>query len=177
MLKINLGCGTNRLPGWINHDADVDITQRLPWDDSAVSFLFAEHVVEHITYVQAIEFFRECHRVMQPNGVCRIAVPSVVQVWRRATPDYAKFAEKWVANDGSNYIRRSMTNILFRHGHQAPWDDRLLLATLFYAGFDIVRPALPGKSVHPELRGVEGHGKVIGNEFNEIETVVAEATK
>jgi hypothetical protein len=33
------------------------------------------------------------------------------------------------------------------------------------------------KSSVPELVGVEGHGKVIGEEFNRIETVVAEATK
>lgn len=176
-MRINLGCGTNRIMGWSNHDADVDITKRLPWEDNVASFVFAEHVVEHVPYTEALCFFTECHRVLRAGGVCRIAVPSVERVWQMATPEYGKFTERWVKADGLDYRRRAMTNILFRHGHRAPWTEGLLCASLFYAGFKSVLPRAPGYSEHVELRGVEGHGKVIGDEFNAIETVVVEATK
>ena len=50
MLKINLGCGTNRIPGWSNHDAEVNITRRLPWADDSADCVFVEHVVEYVIY-------------------------------------------------------------------------------------------------------------------------------
>lgn len=177
MRLINLGCGTNRLDGWENYDSEIDIAKRLPWDDDSVHVVFAEHVVEHVTYNDALRFFMECHRVLIPGGVVRIAVPSIEQVCYRATLEYAKFVEKWVPDDGTDYRRRSMTNILFRHGHRAPWTEGLLLASLFYAGFNDPQPMEPGYSRNARLRGIEGHGQVIGEEFNAIETVVAEAIK
>lgn len=177
MIKLNLGCGTNILKGWGNHDDDVDISKPLPWGDDVASFIFAEHVVEHITYSQALDFFKECHRVLHPGGVCRIAVPSIERVFMHATPEYAKFAERWVPDDGTDFRRRAMTNILFRHGHQTAWTEALLDATLFYAGFNLTCAVDPLWSEHPELLGIEGHGKVIGDKFNRIETVVVEATK
>lgn len=180
MLKLNLGCGTNKLKGWENHDDDVDITKPLPWADGAADFVFAEHVVEHVTYLQAVTFFRECQRVLRVNGVCRIAVPSVEQVWRCASPEYMKFTQKWVKPTGTsdNSRRRdAMTNILFQHGHQSPWTKDLLLASLFYAGFDVVHALPPGQSRHDDLRDIEGHSRVISEYFNWIETVVVEATK
>jgi hypothetical protein len=35
----------------------------------------------------------------------------------------------------------------------------------------------PGESRHPELRGVERHGDGMPEEFNELETMVLEATR
>src|SRR6266496_1018521 len=95
MLKINLGCGTNIIEGWDNHDAGVDITARLPWRGGVADCVFAEHVVEHVTYNQAVHFFMECYRVLRTGGVCRIAVPSVERIWREATPEYCTFTRKF----------------------------------------------------------------------------------
>jgi predicted SAM-dependent methyltransferase len=175
-MKINLGCGKNLLEGWSNHDSDVDITKPLPWDNGVANFIFAEHVVEHITYWEAIEFFRECRRILRDGGVCRIAVPSVVQIWQTANAAYCEFTTKWVKNE-KDPLRRAMTNVLLRHGHKAPWTRDLLEATLFYVGFYKTQPQHPGCSGHQELRGIEGHDRIIGKEFNAIETVVVEATK
>ena len=63
------------------------------------------------------------------------------------------------------------------HGHLALWTHGLLITALYYAGFDDVRGMEVGRSHFLELRDIEGHGKVIGNEFNAIETVVADAVK
>src|SRR5262249_7551150 len=75
--KINLGCGGTRLDGWKNHDSDIDISKKLPFANDSASFIFAEHVVEHIDYYAALDFFCECRRVLAPGGVLRIAVPSI----------------------------------------------------------------------------------------------------
>ncbi len=81
-MKLNLGCGTNKLLDWQNHDADVDISKRLPFGDRTADFIFIEHCVEHIAYYEAIEFFKECHRVLAPGGTLRVVVPSVEKIWK-----------------------------------------------------------------------------------------------
>ena len=47
VLKLNLGCGTNKLDGWENHDVDVDLRAPLPWPDGAAEFILLERVLEH----------------------------------------------------------------------------------------------------------------------------------
>lgn len=173
MLKVNLGCGDNKLEGWKNHDKDVDITKRLPWDDGSVDRILAEHVVEHVTYYEAIDFFRECRRVLRPGGVVRIAVPSLEQIMNEATPDYCKFTTKF--HDKGATVRGAMHSILYNFGHKAPWTLNLLQVTLYFAGFKPAKCYKPGESDRPDLRGVEGHYKAIGRAWNDIETVVCEA--
>jgi SAM-dependent methyltransferase len=173
-MKINLGCGRNHLEGWKNYDADVDITKPLPFPNNSADCIFAEHVVEHVGYYEALGFFRECHRVLGAGGIVRIAVPSVERILRYGSPDYFKFASKWGPTPD---VRGAMHAILHAHGHRAPWTESLLTTSLFFAGFDNVEVCTPGQSHHEALRGVEGHGRVIGEYFNWIETTVAEATK
>ena len=174
-IMLNFGCGGNYIEGWQNHDADVDITKPLPFGDGIADFVFAEHVVEHVTYEQALSFFRESHRVLRSGGVIRIAVPSVERIWQYADENYMKFVSRWTNGEVSR--RAAIDAILHAHGHQAPWTSGLLSASLYFAGFDHVAPCTPGHSIHLELREVEGHGKVIGDHFNLIETAVSEGTK
>lgn len=174
MIGLNLGCGRNHLEGWKNYDSDVRIDRPLPFPEQYADFIFAEHVVEHVGYYEALAFFKECYRVLKVGGTVRIAVPSVEQIMMYGTDAYYKFAAKW----GPTPDRRgAMHAILHAHGHRAPWTIGLLTTSLYFAGFDTVEPCTPGLSRIYELRDVEGHGRVIGEEFNSIETVVAEGTK
>jgi ADP-heptose:LPS heptosyltransferase/SAM-dependent methyltransferase len=170
-IKLNFGCGTNRLDGWLNFDAEVDIEKRLPFPDGHADFIYAEHVVEHVDYLKALAFFAECRRVMKPGGVIRIAVPSLENIWRRGDQDYFDFARKWAPSADR---RGAMHAIIHAHGHKAIWTQALLEACLFYTGFDDITACEPGKSSHADLTDVEGHGRVIGERFNWIETAVAE---
>lgn len=173
-LKINLGCGTNKLKGWDNHDADVDITRRLPWKSGAADFIFAEHVVEHVTCHEAIGFFEEAYRVLRPGGVLRVTVPSIEKIRLTADEDYFRFTKKW---SGEENLHGALKAIIFCHGHKMIWTTSVMFGALLYAGFkDVVRQEI-GVSDHPELRGVEGHGKVIGDKFNAIESECFEATR
>jgi ADP-heptose:LPS heptosyltransferase/SAM-dependent methyltransferase len=173
-VKLNFGCGENRLDGWRNFDAEVDITKPLRFDTASADFIFAEHVVEHVDYRQALAFFAECRRVLKPGGVIRIAVPSLENIWKRGDQDYFDFARKWAP---SADLRGAMHAIINAHGHKAIWTQSLLEACLFYAGFEDITPCEPGKSKSRDLVGAEGHGRVIGEHFNWIETAVVEGTK
>src|SRR5262245_21620280 len=56
-VRLNLGCGENAKPGWINVDlfnraADLalDIREPLPFPDGSVAMVYSEHVFEHLAY-------------------------------------------------------------------------------------------------------------------------------
>ena len=171
--KINLGCGRNRLEGWMNVDREVDISKPLPFAAGSAQFMLAEHVVEHIPYYDAIEFFKDCRRVLCPGGVLRVSVPSIESIFRHASREYCKFTTKWQPDAT---LRGALFNILYCHGHKAAWTDSLLEVTLYYAGFSKIVKCDPHHSMHKELQNVDGHWKEIGEQFNAIESIVYEAS-
>ncbi len=70
--KLHVGCGNNRLPGWLNYDKGVDIRRPLPFPDDSMDFVFAEHVVEHITAREAWRFLREVSCSPKMSPVCAL---------------------------------------------------------------------------------------------------------
>lgn len=176
MMKVNLGCGSNRLKGWSNYDSEVDIAKPLPFADATVDFILCEHCMEHIAQYEAINFLKECRRVIKENGVARIIVPSLEQIQQRATPEYFKFSMKYRDCGLGPTLRGACDNIIYAFGHKAVWTASLLKAVMAYCGFDPVMECISGRSGYPELCGVDGHGKVIGDEFNRMESVIVEGT-
>ena len=77
-MKLNLGCGLDILPGWVN----VDISSKLgpsvevwdldeipwPWEDSSASEIRGVDIFEHIAHGRHTDFMCECWRVLEPGG-------------------------------------------------------------------------------------------------------------
>lgn len=173
--KLNFGCGTNKLPGWRNMDIEVDIEKPLPFADHSASIVFSEHCVEHVDYYAAIRFFQEAWRVLKPGGVIRIAVPSIEKIMESDDAEYWKFSTKFQTKGPTK--RGAMHGILFSHGHKTGWTSNLLRATLYYAGFEDLTIHMPGESFRDETKNLEGHDKVIGKRFNDLETIAVEGVK
>ena len=169
MRKLNLGCGGNIIAGWENHDWDVDITKPLPYEDNSIDFIFIEHCVEHTTTPDAVRFFAECLRILKDEGTLRIAVPSADKIYDLADEPYLKWHGQSGFGDGTR--RRAVRSILLDHGHLSAWNHSILEACLFAAGFE------EEKIYGCDLGELEGHGKVIGEHNNAIETIVMEAVK
>lgn len=170
MLKVQFGCGSNILDGWENHDSDIDIRHPLPYDSCTVSYVFCEHLIEHVTHQEAFKFLEECHRILASRGILRIAFPDVRKIWLFPNADY----ENWVR---AKFCTDPIRNILFNHGHQALWTVDIMRPILDVIGFEWCTVQQVGKSTYKELVGIEGHGKQIGDEFNIQETSVMEARK
>jgi predicted SAM-dependent methyltransferase len=83
--KLHIGCGHNRLHGWINIDMDenlksdivLDVTKGLPFQDNSISCIHSEDFIEHISLDDGKFFLKECFRVLKPDGVLRIVTPDL----------------------------------------------------------------------------------------------------
>lgn len=85
-LKLNIGCGFNKLDGYLNVDGFADCAPDLLWnlettpwpfDDNSVDEVYANHVMEHLGQ-QTETFFaivKEIYRVVRHAGEIQINVP------------------------------------------------------------------------------------------------------
>lgn len=48
----------------------------IPEKDASVSLIYCSHTLEHLEEASAKHFLKECHRILRPNGVMRIALPN-----------------------------------------------------------------------------------------------------
>ena len=85
-MKLNLGCGQNRIEGYVNADrepaAEPDVVmdmEEFPWpfDDDSVDEVMASHVLEHIgaTPNLFIGVMQEIYRVCRAGAAVHVAVP------------------------------------------------------------------------------------------------------
>jgi predicted SAM-dependent methyltransferase len=158
MTKLHLGCGPLALPGWVNIDNQrypgvdkvLDLRKGLPYKD--VSFVFAEHFIEHLAYDDALKLMRESRRVLRDDGVLRLSTPNLDWVW---VTHYRLDAADDQQVAACFYLNRAFHG----WGHQFLYNERTLAATLRDAGFANVKRVAYGESEHPELRGLERHEK------------------
>jgi SAM-dependent methyltransferase len=98
MRLINLGCGSQFHPDWINVDLvssspavrGYDIRENIPYADREFDACYSSHVIEHFHQSEAEHFLSECYRILKPNGVIRIVVPDLESIVR----DYLIYLEQ-----------------------------------------------------------------------------------
>jgi predicted SAM-dependent methyltransferase len=144
--KLHMGCGTVKLEGWINVDADMessaadlqwDASQVLPFADQSCQFIYHEHFLEHLPIADGVSFLRECYRILEIGGVMRIAMPSLDALLEKCETGNWK-DQDWLTWDDYKFIqtKAEMLNIAFRWwGHQWLYDWEELHRRLTDAGF------------------------------------------
>lgn len=83
MKKLNLGCGTDYINGWVNVDngnvkCDVkhDIeTFPLPFETSSIDEIKMQHILEHISKENFIPLLREIYRICCNGAIINIISP------------------------------------------------------------------------------------------------------
>ncbi|MBK7701444.1 MAG: glycosyltransferase [bacterium] len=160
---VNVGCGDQPLPGFVNldlgRDADLklDVRGGLPFADGTVDGIHSEHFVEHLTQGELMAFLRECRRALRPGGVVRIATPDLAEIVRcYLDPDWHErsglkdYGYDWLANPCE------MLNVCLRDwGHQHVVDAAELKRLARLAGLAEPVVCATGESRWPFFRGVE----------------------
>lgn len=88
-MKLNLGCGSKNIDGFINIDArelpgvDVvdDVKSLNKFVDNSISLIYASHILEHITRLEYTNVLSRWYELLEPNGILRIAVPDIEKVF------------------------------------------------------------------------------------------------
>lgn len=150
-LKLNLGCGPNCRPGWLNIDLfdsaaelQLDLRKRWPFPDGSVAYVYSEHAFEHFEISEEVpHFLSESLRVLGEGGVFDVGVPDTewpLRGYGNPDHDYWPFAPSW--HPESCETQLDHINYHFRQGeqHKYAWDEDTLARSLRRAGFaNIVR--------------------------------------
>jgi len=84
---LNLGCGSHYHQDWINIDFQskapevmrYNLCLGIPVPDESCDVLYQSHLLEHFPKRFALEFLKECYRVLKPGGIIRIVQPDLEQ--------------------------------------------------------------------------------------------------
>jgi predicted SAM-dependent methyltransferase len=165
--KFHVGCGTIKLSSWVNIDLQkIDQVTDIIWnadqgfpfvESESCRLIYNEHFLEHLSVEQATIFLQDCYRILVPNGILRIAMPSLeYTINKYCSKDWQD--QDWLTWKGHEFIktRSEMINIAFRWwGHQWLYDREELYRRLQEAGFNKIRDVQWGFSDIPELRNLE----------------------
>ncbi len=99
---LNLGCGNTFHKSWTNVDfvstaPEVkahNLLVGVPFSNNVFEVVYHSHVLEHFPKDKALYFIKECHRVLKPNGIIRIAIPDLEKIAK----NYLKYLEESLNN-------------------------------------------------------------------------------
>ena len=190
--KLQIGAGDNSYPGWLNTDIEpskdqayLDASKPFPLPDSSFQYIFSEHVIEHLTYGQAVSMLKECHRVLTPGGRIRIATPNLMkllELFQKMPSEeiqrYMQRKQEWHAwpqmPDPACYILNSEMRWF---GHQFLYTPKMLHSTLEGAGFGDVKQFDVGESDDPTLSGLEARSHTNYKDVNVYETMIFQGVR
>jgi predicted SAM-dependent methyltransferase len=115
-MRLNLGCGSNLRPGWLNidikpgsesetyisHDLSKGLPPALFFLIGQVETVYSSHFLEHLTLDQSRKLLSDCYTVLNHGGEIRLCLP-----------DFKAAVKAYLDND-TEYFN------LLAHSHLAP---------------------------------------------------------
>lgn len=194
--RLHLGCGTRLHDGWLNTDwsprttesARIDLRRPLPFADETFSFVYGEHVIEHLDVAAARRLCAEIRRVLRPGGVVRLATPDLDRLIRllRTTPPLEDVERRYVELirsrcwpdeplAGTNPVF-TLNNNVRDWGHRFIWDEPTFRQLLGDAGLGGIERCGLQESRHEPLRGLANETRMPPG-LVDFETMTFEATR
>ncbi|GAA0581521.1 methyltransferase domain-containing protein [Rhizomicrobium electricum] len=189
--KLHIGCGVNRLSGWLNSDLipvrfgaiRLDATKRFPLPDASLDYVYSEHMIEHVPYAGGMAMLAEIFRVLKPGGRVRLSTPKLEFLLALMTEPKSDLQKAYIAwscerfvNAGTASDAMVVNNFMRDFGHQFIYDRKTLVAALERTGFEAVESFDVGVSNDPELAGLETETRMPPG-FLQLETFTLEARK
>jgi predicted SAM-dependent methyltransferase len=189
--KLQIGTGPNVLKGWLNTDVHpirpdvlfLDGTRRFPFSTGTFSYVFLEHVIEHMPYLDGLFMLCECYRVLEPGGRVRIATPDLEVLACLCAPGKTELQRRYIEWVCQRYLPEvgvqdacfAVNNAFRSFGHEFIYDRVTLERAMVKAGFTYITCYAVGESDDENLRALESHNKVLGDEtMMRFETMVLE---
>ena len=192
--KICVGAGPSKLPGWLMTDylpqdlsvIFLDARRPFPFPVGSIDYYFTEHMIEHADYADGRRALQQMFLTLKPGGHIRIATPDLQKVLALGTTpvDTDSVGSRYIRSlrPASVRIKRdrpsfAINSLISGSGHRFVYDIETLEDSLEEVGFIDTHRCKIGASEEPVLRNLETHGKIIGKDFNDLETMVIEARK
>ena len=88
-IRLNLGCGKITSPDYINVDCRkmpeinvvTNITHNNTFKSGSSDLIYASHILEHLSFKDALKVLKEWHRILKPGGKLIIGVPDIVKLF------------------------------------------------------------------------------------------------
>lgn len=156
-VRLHIGSGRERLPGWVNVDlqtyleADIalDVTGGLPFTNA--TRVYAEHFLEHLYVDDALQFLIAARSALGPDGWLRLSTPNLDWVWSNVYQPSGDDDEHQI-NTGIHANRA-----FYGWQHRFLWNQQLLERALLATGFKDLRWCRYGESELPDLSNIERH--------------------
>jgi hypothetical protein len=117
-LRLNLGCGRNIKTGWVNVDfaerenkLDIvcDLSKEFPFDESSCSYIYSEHLIEHLEWLDGHTLIKKCFKSLQAGGVLRIVFPDFEKIFNayvNKDDDFLKNMSRGLDDEDYGYYER-----------------------------------------------------------------------
>jgi predicted SAM-dependent methyltransferase len=193
--KFQIGSGDNCLPGWLNTDlypindmVFLDAIEPFPFKDNQFDFIYSEHMIEHISFLDGHRMLKECFRILRKNGKIRIATPNLETYLALFSTNQSMHQKKYIQWISTNWLQRSgipfdnsafiLNLAMHGWGHEFLYDYKTFESILTNIGFTDIESFKCQQSNDENFRNLERHGEFIGNpEMNDFETLIVEAVK
>jgi len=138
MLKLNVGCGNDIKPGYVNIDlynekADLQCpAHAIPYEAGSADEIFSSHMIEHLTPQEFEMALKEWRRLLKPGGKLIIRCPN-----------FELYVREFLEGDYNQRWGWGITNLLgWQDRGPGYWNHngftvRRLRAVLGQAGFDV----------------------------------------
>lgn len=192
--RLRLGSGRHLDAGWLSADLVplslgviyLDATKPLPLPGDSFDFILCEHMIEHISLGDARSLLTECRRVLRPGGVLRLVTPDLDRLLEiTSAPTHDEATQFYISTmnsvvpdiptddrDNPVYV---LNRLMHDWGHRFLYNEATMTTLLQDAGFTNVVRCKPFDSAHPDLVGMDRHHEEVGEQMNEIESLLLEA--
>jgi len=85
-MRLNLGCGSVKMEGYVNVDIRSDVNPDVvwdledfpyPWESDSITEIYTSHTVEHIPYGKQDRMLSEFYRILKSGGKLTILCPDI----------------------------------------------------------------------------------------------------